>query len=134
MRRWKNDLEDWLDCPDLTLRSAQQVLGSGQSPSNPNRWDDDFVCPYYWSKPIQELNCEVVWPAEFDHPPHSPEPPPIIELDTPQYAGKIRKDRVIEKLIAQAAIRMAATLNELFMDEVVGYEGKKMLYHPTLAQ
>ena len=133
MQRWKNDLEDWLDCPDPTSRSAQHVLGGRQSASNPNRWDDDFICPYYWSKPIQALNCELVWPAEFDHPPHSPEPQPIIELDTPQYAGKIRKDRVIEKLIAQAAVRMAATLNGLFMDEEVGYMGQKTLYHPTLA-
>jgi len=133
MQRWKNDLEDWLDCPDPVLRSPQHVMDGGQSPSNPNRWDDSFVCPYYWSKPIQTLNCELVWPVEFDHPPHSPEPQPIIELDTPQYAGKIRKDRVIEKLIAQAAIRMAAVLNGLFLDEGAEFEGQRRLYYPTLA-
>lgn len=133
MQRWKDDLEGWLYCPDLTQRSPQHVLGGGHSPLNPNRWDDDLVCPYHWSKPTQALNCELVWPAEFDHPPHSPEPQPIIELDTPMYAGKIRKDRVIEKLIAQAAIRMAAILNGLFMDEEAAFEDQKRLYHPTLA-
>ena len=133
MQLWKDDLDDWLDCPDPTLQSSQHVMDGGQSPSNPNRWDDSFVCPYHWSKPIQALNCELVWPAEFDHPPHSPEPQPIMELDTPEYAGKIRKDRVIEKLIAQAAIRMAAILNGLFSDEEIGFEGQKRLYHPTLA-
>jgi hypothetical protein len=133
MQRWKDALEDWLHCPDPSLRSLQQVLfGGGQNPSNPNHWDDDFVCPYHWSKPIQALNCELVWPAEFDHPRNPPEPQPIIELDTPQYAGKIRKDRVIEKLIAQAAIRMAAILNGLFADEEAGFEGQRRLYHPTL--
>lgn len=133
MQRWKDDLDNWLDCPGPTLQSPQHVIDGGHIPSNPNRWDDSFVCPHYWSKPIQTLNCELVWPAEFDHPPHPPEPQPIIELNTPEYAGKIRKDRVIEKLIAQAAIRMAAILNGLFLDEEIGFEGQKRLYHPTFA-
>lgn len=52
-------------------------------------------------------------------PPH----PPLLELDTPEYTGYIAKNFVVEKLLAQAGIRMAGVLNYLFADdddEVVG--------------
>ncbi|CAK5281148.1 unnamed protein product [Mycena citricolor] len=39
-----------------------------------------------------------------------------LELDTPEYSGKIMKDRVVEKLLAQAGIRLAGVLNYLFAD------------------
>jgi hypothetical protein len=39
---------------------------------------------------------------------------PLFELDTPEYAGVIRKRLIIEKLLAQAGIRLAAHLNWLF--------------------
>jgi hypothetical protein len=47
-------------------------------------------------------------------PPHSP-PGPSIELDTPEYAGRIARERVLERLMAQAGVRLAAILNTLFV-------------------
>jgi hypothetical protein len=78
------------------------------------------VCPLDWAAPIHELNCNstLIWPRHFsDIPPHTPiEHIPakdLIQLDTPEYAGRIRKELVIEKLLATAGIRLAAVLNEL---------------------
>jgi hypothetical protein len=39
-----------------------------------------------------------------------------VELDTPEYAGKIFKSKLIEKLLAQGGIRLAAVLNRMFAD------------------
>jgi hypothetical protein len=114
--------------------------------------DDDTLCPYHWAQPIQELNCEFVWPKALDEPPyndvtqlessdfeslvdHAEEDiyfgeesvdarkKIYLELDIPEYAGVISKRMLVEKLLAQAGIRLAAVINWLFADlEVVGGE------------
>lgn len=53
--------------------------------------------------------------AESDYTPHQPRHP-LLQLDTPKYAGVIKDSLVIEKLLAQAGIRLAAILNWLFAD------------------
>ncbi|KAJ6498732.1 hypothetical protein C8R45DRAFT_1093033 [Mycena sanguinolenta] len=88
--------------------------------------DDDLICPYYWAKPIHALNCEIVWPKALDEsfpapsttviPSRPPRGGPFLELDTPQYSGVISKEWIIEKLLAQAGIRLAGMLNYLFAD------------------
>ncbi|KAL1664887.1 phospholipase C/P1 nuclease domain-containing protein [Schizophyllum commune] len=42
---------------------------------------------------------------------------PYLELDTPEYTGVIAERRIVEKLMAQAGIRLAAILNSLFATE-----------------
>ena len=42
---------------------------------------------------------------------------PYLELDIPEYGGKITREWVAEKLFAMAGIRLAATLNYLFAVE-----------------
>lgn len=49
---------------------------------------------------------------------------PYLELDTPKYAGRIEKEWVLEKLLAQAGVRLAVILNELFMPLVEEFELK----------
>ena len=108
--------------------------------------DDDTLCPYHWAKPIQELSCEIVWPKALDEPPYNPGARWLssdteslvhrteedinfvddgigadseniyLELDTPEYAGVISKTMLLEKLLAQAGIRLAAVINWLFAD------------------
>ena len=39
------------------------------------------------------------------------------ELDIPEYAGKIRGEWIVEKLLAQGGIRLAGVLNWLFADD-----------------
>ncbi|KAH8101871.1 phospholipase C/P1 nuclease domain-containing protein [Cristinia sonorae] len=46
-----------------------------------------------------------------------PQPhPDLFELDTPEYAGRIRSQWIVERLLAMAGIRLAALLNGLFLD------------------
>jgi hypothetical protein len=121
---WKDDLEEWITCPAIesrVLTSNEQQLPLGSAVTTPDtdvrRWDDEFVCPYHWAKPTAALNCKVTIPPELDWPPNSTDTHPAIELDTPQYAGKIREQRIVEKLLAQGGIRTAAVLNGLFAVE-----------------
>jgi len=41
---------------------------------------------------------------------------PYLELDTPEYSGVIAKQWIVEKLLAQAGLRLAGVLNYLFAD------------------
>ncbi|KIL63547.1 hypothetical protein M378DRAFT_164447 [Amanita muscaria Koide BX008] len=108
--------------------------------------DDETLCPYSWAKEIHALNCEVVWPKELDQESwrSSSEAghehfysvddelalisnqgasvddlvkPKGLELDTPKYAGVIAKRRLIERLLAQAGVRLANELNLLFAED-----------------
>ncbi|KAJ6538814.1 phospholipase C/P1 nuclease domain-containing protein [Mycena vulgaris] len=106
--------------------------------------DDDLICPYHWATPIHALNCETVWPKALDEPPYnstrldgaasgsahhdcvSPAADlaqmdgatgrSYLELDTPEYSGVISERWIVEKLLAQAGIRLAGVLNYLFAD------------------
>jgi len=113
-------------------------------PANPGKeTDDNVLCPYYWASSIHQLNCQVVWPKELDEPPYKNvtsrhlyssygdagckygecgessadgyQPGiPYLELDIPAYSGAIKDQMIIEKLLAQAGIRLAALLNRMF--------------------
>jgi hypothetical protein len=41
-----------------------------------------------------------------------------VELDTPEYWGRIKGDKVVEKLLAMAGIRLAAVLNSVLLGKV----------------
>jgi hypothetical protein len=71
------------------------------------------ACPYTWAKPLHTLNCAYAWPQGWD--PRSP----VVELDTPEYLGKIADDKVVELLLAKAGIRLAAILNSIFVKDEV---------------
>ena len=134
---WKDDLEEWISCPTLDAQGAlstgdQLPLGSSVATKGHDvrRWDDEFVCPYHWAKPTAALNCNITFPPALDWPPNSTDPHPAIELDTPQYAGKIRKRRIVEKQLAMGGIRTAAVLNGLFAVEDTRNTG--FLYLPPV--
>ncbi|KAJ9102090.1 hypothetical protein QFC20_005099 [Naganishia adeliensis] len=72
----------------------------------------DFpACPYTWGKKIHPINCEYAWPANWD--PRNP----VVELDTPEYLGKLGDDKVVEMLLAKGGIRLAAILNAIFLED-----------------
>lgn len=113
--------------------------------------DDELLCPYHWASPIYALNCEIVWPKALDEPPYSHsapphargydsapphecgehefetvnDPRPYLELDTPEYSGVLAEQLIVEKLLAQAGIRLAAIINWLFAD----VDGEGSRYH-----
>lgn len=130
---------------DHSLWGAMQTTLGLRAAADEERWDDDVLCPFAWGKELHKLNCDLpVWPAELDLPPynktriaHSDDHdhdhdhdeylgdffsrprkphPDLLELDTPEYSGKIYGEWVIERLMAMAGIRLAGILNGLFMD------------------
>lgn len=148
MGQWKNEIDSWISCPPSSPASGgiwQTVLNLF-SRNVAEETDDDVVCPYAWAKPINELNCDFIFPKALDKPPYTHAPVssdaeeelidsstghhrypggsatteaaggPYLELDTPEYAGKIRSELVVEKLLAQAGVRLAGVLNWLFAD------------------
>ncbi|KAI0674494.1 phospholipase C/P1 nuclease [Trametes maxima] len=52
-----------------------------------------------------------------------PRHPELLELDTPEYAGRIASGWVVEKLLAQGGVRLAGVLTDIFAD-VAGIEGE----------
>lgn len=130
--KWKDEVDSWLECPgqqasklpSVWQQTKQLVFGRTWSPGDT---DDEVVCPYHWATPIHAMNCEWIWPKEMDEPPYGGlllstvlggrPSHPYLELDTPEYGGKITQEWVVEKLFAMAGIRLAAILNYLFAVE-----------------
>lgn len=159
MGQWKAEVPSWVSCPasndnDSSNGVWQAVMSLFGGKDVAAETDDDILCPYAWAKPVEEMNCEFIFPKALDEPPYSkrhvasssnshhsshnlsPESEvdlvdptgqyrggsyggqdsPYLELDTPEYAGKIRDEFIVEKLLAQGGIRLAGTLNWLFAD------------------
>ncbi|KAJ7587048.1 phospholipase C/P1 nuclease domain-containing protein [Mycena floridula] len=123
--KWRDEIPSWLSCPKPTTdQTTDSMLSYLWGPiwrffRSTSSTDDEILCPYAWAQPIHALNCEIVWPKALDEPPYSHgqlAAGPYLELDTPEYAGVIHDEWIIEKLMAQAGIRLAGTLNWLFAD------------------
>ncbi len=131
--RWGSEAKSWISCPrprfaesavDAEWEPSQEVLAAPRKPKPgpghgpPGTSDEGIFCPYAWTAPIHKLNCEVVWPAALDEPETEGRAPrrEYLELDTPEYAGSIEKKWIIEKLLAQAGVRLAGILNHIFAE------------------
>ncbi|KAH7904370.1 S1/P1 nuclease [Hygrophoropsis aurantiaca] len=141
--RWEDEIEDWVGCSS-TVESLGSVQNQwmGISLSTGMRFrdgglgtDDDVLCPYEWALPIHALNCEIVWPKQLDEPPYGSHSRlashvsasnlnsngrprnSYLELDTPEYAGRIKDEWIIERLLTQGGIRLAAILNTIFLED-----------------
>ncbi|KAF5380203.1 hypothetical protein D9615_006179 [Tricholomella constricta] len=127
--QWKDEIPSWVACPAPARaygggglwQTVMRVFGRDVA----GETDDEVLCPYHWAAPIHALNCEIVWPKALDEPPYkntsrigeyAPRGGPYLELDTPEYAGVIKERLIVEKLLAQAGIRLAAVLNWLFAE------------------
>ena len=132
--RWGSESGSWNSCPrprvaesavDAERAPSQEVLAAPRKPKPgpgrgpPETSDSDILCPYAWGAPIHKLNCEVVWPAALDEPETEGRAPrrEYLELDTPEYAGSIEKKWIVEKLLAQAGVRLAGILNQIFSQQ-----------------
>lgn len=103
------------------LHSLWSMLGSepsvASSPLEIPSTDDEIICPYAWSKPNHQLNCDIIWPPALDEEGYdSRRPNDLLELDTPEYVGKIKKEFIVERMLAMGGIRLAAILNYLYAD------------------
>ncbi|KAH7098061.1 phospholipase C/P1 nuclease [Auriculariales sp. MPI-PUGE-AT-0066] len=113
--RWQDDLVRWASCPTPAEPSIQQSILQRLRLAGPPT-DDEYVCPYAWAAEIHSLNCEIVWPAQLDEDKVGPDAPELLELDEPWYSGRIRKEFLVERLLATAGIRLAAVLNDIYAD------------------
>jgi hypothetical protein len=130
LNKWAREINGWLSCSTPTPESSvvlksegiwQKVLSGFSSFNslfkkgveiNP---DADVVCPYFWSQPLNALNCDIVWPKQLTLKESGGDEP--LQLDTPGYAGVIEKRMLLEKLLAQGGMRLAGVLNHLFADQ-----------------
>jgi len=125
----------WQAAYRTTTKTVQAILRDGVEITP----DGPVVCPHHWAQPLHQLNCDIVWPKALDEPPfnvrfdsgehfHTENEEEeedhtdlagaaLIDLDTPEYAGVIEKQMIVEKLLAQGGIRLAGVLNYLFAHE-----------------
>ena len=109
---WRREADSLFTCDDAastgSTHDAQTVMaGVDINPDGP------VVCPYYWSRPIHQINCDIAWPPALD----DDDDDELLELDTPEYAGTIERELIIEKLLAQGGLRLAGILNYVFGQE-----------------
>nr|ODN88281.1 nuclease I [Cryptococcus depauperatus CBS 7841] len=77
------------------------------------------TCPYAWATFIHQLNCDIIWPASYTG--NAGEA--LIELDTAEYLGEIGKQKIVEKMLAMAGLRLAKVLNHVLAGEDALYFG-----------
>jgi len=125
---WSSDVVSWTECPStstsISYRTPDQIPLNADADAKTSlsisttvhlpipQTDDAVACPFHWAKPIHALNCEVIWPPAMNSDNHPP-----VELDTPEYAGVLERDLVVQKLLGMAGVRLAAILNTLYGDE-----------------
>lgn len=76
------------------------------------------VCPYAWTEPMHPLVCSYAF-ADPVPAPGQEHHGPLAELDVPEYKGRIEEDKVIQKQLAKAGVRLAAVLNTLLLPEAL---------------
>ncbi|QRV96020.1 S1/P1 nuclease [Ceratobasidium sp. AG-Ba] len=108
---WANELEEWVKCPQLELQaSPEQAVMNGPPFEDPPNLP---VCPYAWSVASHKLLCDFLWSPDFDE---SDDSDPV-ELEKPEYAGRIRDMKIVEKQLALGGMRLAAVVNAVFGSE-----------------
>jgi hypothetical protein len=153
--KWINDIDAWLSCPAIPAPAPESVQSESvlsvisRAFNNPLTLpralvnvlaprervdilpDGPLVCPYAWSAPLHELNCQYIWPPvlnvttvepeDGDSPEDSDLTRPVCSrfpvLDTPAYVAALDENLVLEKLVAQGGLRLAGVLNWLFAAE-----------------
>ena len=81
------------------------------------------ACPFTWATPIHQLNCDVIWPKDYT----GNHGDPLIELDTPEYVGRLDDLKTVEKLLAMAGIRLASVINTI-LGETEEEKGLYLVY------
>jgi hypothetical protein len=129
--RWQQVLSTWLRTSDPGARTDDETLC-------PYAWAKPIHalnCDIVWPKALDDESYKGWLAASVDNDvdddddydddddaeamggKRKPHRDDGLQLDTPEYAGEIEKRRLIEKLLAQAGVRLANTLNYLFADD-----------------
>ena len=107
----------------LAQRIYSTTFSSVPSEADGAQWKPDDVdetelpiCPYAWTKPMHPLVCSYAFASPVP-PPDQEHTIPLAELDVPDYRGRIDADKVMQKQLAKAGMRLAAVLNTLLLPE-----------------
>jgi predicted permease len=76
------------------------------------------VCPYAWTQPMHPLVCSYAFASPVPGPGHEHNVS-LAELDVAEYKGRIEADKVIQKQLAMAGVRLAAVLNTVLLPEAL---------------
>ncbi|CAE6395413.1 unnamed protein product [Rhizoctonia solani] len=116
--RWSTEVKEWISCPQapaLSLQDAQMRMARGEilldDPINVS------VCPYHWTIKTHDMLCTFIWPYGLT------DKTPPRELNTVDYAERVRAEFIVEKQLAIGGMRLAAVLNS-----VLGQEDEKAKY------
>ncbi|SCV69378.1 BQ2448_2398 [Microbotryum intermedium] len=116
---WRDALPSWFLCPKSassseTRHRRNQIHFDTSSASSSPSILALGVCPQSWAQETHQTTCARTFPPDYD----SQHPIPK-ELNTKEYYGPIQDSNIIEKLLAQGGLRLAATLNAIFADATV---------------
>ncbi|KAI0294852.1 S1/P1 nuclease-domain-containing protein [Multifurca ochricompacta] len=112
--RWESEANSWLACPGTShsahgQEAPQEVLAGAPrrkpvSRGPPQTSDSDILCPHAWAAPITRLTASLCGHQNWTTP-NSPHTTcrkdagrgsrNYLELDTPEYSGRIGKDWVL---------------------------------------
>ncbi|KAG9080396.1 hypothetical protein FRC06_006637, partial [Ceratobasidium sp. 370] len=118
---WKDEIDSWTICPQIESGGEEQEALRVRPP-----FEDPVdvpVCPHHWAEPTHQMLCDFIWRADLHSAKDPKNPTRGVELNTPEYAGRIQDEKVVEKLLALGGLRLAATLNA-----VLGSEEEKELF------
>ncbi|KAG9122483.1 hypothetical protein FRC07_001111 [Ceratobasidium sp. 392] len=100
--RWKGELQVWTTCPQLELQGdrEQTVLGIERS-----SFDDPLgvpVCPHHWAVLNHLMVYNFIWSSDLEgvKDPKDVTYSIFLEVDTPEYAGRIQDEKIAEKRLA----------------------------------
>ncbi|KAG8794639.1 hypothetical protein FRC12_022948 [Ceratobasidium sp. 428] len=114
---WRDEVDEWTRCPQFDLKRGpdQAVLGLERPP-----FEDPLdvpVCPYHWAAPSHQMVCDFIWRSDLEGVKNPKDAVYSIELNTPEYGGRVRDEKMIEKQLALGGMRLAVTLNTVFGSE-----------------
>ncbi|KAH7333031.1 S1/P1 nuclease [Rhizoctonia solani] len=114
---WATELQEWTTCPQfaMNIQDGQQVIGHEKQP-----FEDPLdvpVCPYHWAKPSHQMLCDFIWRPDLEGVTNPKNAVYKIELNTAEYAGRVREEKMVEKQLAMGGMRLAAALNTVLGSE-----------------
>ncbi|GAA5846634.1 hypothetical protein JCM3766R1_005792 [Sporobolomyces carnicolor] len=118
---WRTSLPAWLGCPTtpsgisnlpaFATAGQQTVLADSASAQQAGESGlGSVVCPVHWASGTHQVTCSLAFPPGYDE--HA-NPPVEVGGNTPYYRA-IADSLTIERLLTQAGLRLAATLNSVF--------------------
>ncbi|GAA5929958.1 hypothetical protein JCM1841_001226 [Sporobolomyces salmonicolor] len=122
---WRSSLPTWLACPSSLSSPPQLVFSTTQQKDT-----KQIVCPVHWASGTHKVTCELAFPQGYDE--H--ENPPVEVGGQTAYYRAIRDSLTIQRLLTQAGLRLAATLNTIFREPAAAYALETGMAYDAVAE